>query len=151
MAQWRLAGPQEAGAQPEVPVEVLGGRHRQPGRHRAEELRFRRLWQGHASVEPVEGLEAAGQPRDTLLGEDDPKRWEPLEHAREDEVPHRSVGEPGQLDEHHGSGRLVVPVIGQATTTVDLDGDVELLTDAPERVVVRLPEAGQARVGGNRR
>ena len=57
----------------------------------------------------------------------------------------------GQLDEHHRPGRLVVAVVGQAAAAVDLDGDVELLAHPPQRVVVRLPQPGQARVGRHRR
>ena len=62
-------------------------------------------------------------------------------------MPHRAVGEPRQLDEHHRPGGLVLAVVRQSTAAVDLDGDVQLLTHPPERVVVGLPQAGQPTVG----
>ena len=145
-AQRRLARAQEAGADPEVAGEVLGRRHRHLRGSGAEEVGLRRVGRRHAAVEPVERLEATGQPGHALLGDGEAKRRVALEHPGEDEVPHGAVAEPGDLDQHHRPRRLVLAVVGQGAPAVDVDGHVEVGADLPERLVVVLPQRRQVRV-----
>ena len=146
-AQRCLARAQEAGADPEVAGEVLRRRHRHFRRRGAEELRLGRVGRGHAAVEPVQRLEAAGQPGHALLGDHEAQRRVPLEHAGEDEVPDRAVAEPGDLNEHHGPRRFVLAVVGQRAAAVDVDRHVEIGTDLPQRLVVVLPQRRQVGIG----
>ena len=120
-AERRLARAQEAGADPEVAGEVLRRGHRHLGRGGTEEVRLGRVGRRHAAVEPVERLQAPGQPGHALLGDGEAQRRVALEHPGEDEVPDRAVAEPGDLDQHHGPRRLVLPVVGQRAAPVDVD------------------------------
>ena len=71
-----------------------------------------------------------------------------LEHAPEDEVPHRAVREPRELDEHDRPRRFVLTEVGEAAARVDVADDVELLAEIPERLVVRVPQRQRARSSG---
>ena len=75
----------------------------------------------------------------------------PLQHPAEDQVPHRPVRKPRQLDQHHGPGHLGVAVVGQAGPAVDVHRHVELLAQRPHRLPRRIPQAGQVRSWRQRR
>ena len=114
---------------------------------RAEEHGLCRAAMGHAAVEPVERLEPAGHPAEALLGEHDAQARVPFEHTAEDEVPRRAVRVPRELDEHDCSRRLGVSEVGQTAPGVDVQRDVELLAQVPERLVDRIPQWWDLGVG----
>ena len=118
-----LGRPQEAGADIKVPFEVLAGREAHSLRRGTKEIRLGRIAKGHTSVEPVERLEPARDPGQTLLGENELQVWMAFEHPTEDQMPDRSVGEPGDLHEHYRSGHFVISVVRDPTASVDVDCD----------------------------
>src|ERR1700678_3167725 len=101
----------------EVPLEVLARAETHALGGRTEEVRLGGVAQSHTTEEPVEGLEAAGDPGETLLCEHDLQVRMTLQHSPEDQVPDRPVREPGNLDQHDGPGHLVVAVVGYAAST----------------------------------
>ena len=46
-----------------------------------------------------------------------------FEHAAEDQVPHRAVREPRELDQHDGPRRFVLAEVGEAAARVDVEDD----------------------------
>ena len=65
----------------------------------------------HLRVKTIELREHSGDPRAPLLGDDEPQVGEPLEHATQDQLPQRPVGEEGGLHQPHHPGRGVRAVI----------------------------------------
>ena len=57
----------------------------------------------HATVEPVEAPQPAGDPAGALLGEHELEVRVPFEHAGEDEVPQRAVRDDRKLDQQDGA------------------------------------------------
>ena len=142
-----LARAQEAGADPEVSTEVLTRPHGQVGGYRAEEPGFGAAARRHAGVEPVERVQATGQPGDALLRQCQAETGMAFEHSAEDQVPQGSVGEPGKLDQHDRPRRLQIAVVGDPAPAVDIERDVSLLAQLPQRLVVGVPQRPEVRVG----
>ena len=71
-----------------------------------------------------------------------------LEHPAEDQVPHRPVGEPGELDQHDGPRHLEVAVVGDPAAAVDIDDDSELLAQLPQGLVDGVPQGCELDPGG---
>jgi hypothetical protein len=68
-------------------------------------------------------------------------------HAREDEVPQRAVGPPGDLEQEHGLGRRVVAVVGRRAAAVVVDRQADRLARRPDGLVVGCVERGHTRTG----
>ena len=63
-----------------------------------------------------------------------------VEHPAEHEVPQGSVREPRQLDEHDRPRRVELAEVGHPAAAVDVQREIELLAQVPERLVVGVPE-----------
>ena len=74
-----------------------------------------------------------------------------FEHSTEDQVPHRAVREPRDLDEHDRARRFVLTEVGEPTAGVDVEDDVELFAQIPERLVDGIPQRRDRGVGRDAR
>ncbi len=146
----RVAGRGERRADVDVAAEVVAGLVREDDRRIDAELADATVAL-HVGVELVHAVEDLGHPARSLLGEHQCEAGEAFEHSRHREVPQRPVGPESGLHHEHDDGARHLRQLGNAgAARVMRHRNAALLTDLPDRVVLRGEQRlDPRRVGGH--